>query len=136
MSRRSSLNDQGFRAITEMILLHRHNDKAAKRTHVARRLCLGGAGLLGEARYGDGYAIGGTSQQTTGIKLTPQPYREEIGPWRSVQLRGFPCLAPVSAGARPYALTSRDDARLPPNRSPLSPQDRLRNFHMRSDDIS
>lgn len=78
MSRRSSLNDQGFRAITEMILLHRHNDKAAKRTHVARRLCLGGAGL-GETRCEDGYAIGETSQQTTRIKLTPQPYREEIG---------------------------------------------------------
>lgn len=48
---------------------------------------------LGKPGCEDGYAIGETSQQTTGIKLTPQPYREEIGVWRSVQLRGFPCLA-------------------------------------------
>ena len=47
MSRRSSLNDQGFRAITEKFLSHRHKNKAAKRTHVARRLCLGGTGPLG-----------------------------------------------------------------------------------------
>lgn len=48
---------------------------------------------LGKPGWEDGYAIGETSQQTTGIKLTPQPYREKIGAWRSVQLRGFPCLA-------------------------------------------
>jgi len=39
---------------------------------------------LGEARCGDGYAIGETSQQTTRIKLTAQPYRNEIGAQRSV----------------------------------------------------
>jgi hypothetical protein len=43
MSRRSSLNDQGFRAITEKFLSHRHNDKAAKRTHVS----LGGFAWVG-----------------------------------------------------------------------------------------
>lgn len=48
---------------------------------------------LGKPGWEDGYAIGETSQQTTGIKLTPQPYREKIGAWRSVQLRGFLCLA-------------------------------------------
>jgi hypothetical protein len=57
-----------------------------------------GPGRLGEARCEDGYAIGETSQQTTGIKLTPQPYREEIGAWRSVQLRGFLDFAPISDG--------------------------------------
>lgn len=46
-----------------------------------------GLGLWG--RRGDEYAIGGTSQQTTRIKLTAQPYRDEIGTLRPVQLRGF-----------------------------------------------
>lgn len=46
INRRSSLNDQGLRAISETIL-SQIQDKAAKRTHVARRLCLGGAGPWG-----------------------------------------------------------------------------------------
>ena len=52
---------------------------------------------LGEARCGDGYAIGETAQQTTRIKLTSQPYREEIGVWRPVQFRGFGCATPFHA---------------------------------------
>jgi len=48
ISRRSSLNDQGLRAITEIILSHRHNDKAAKRTHVRSAALLGWGRALGE----------------------------------------------------------------------------------------
>src|SRR6476619_4618676 len=45
IKRRSSLNDQGFRTITKLIL-SRHNDKAAKRTPV-RSTALLGAGPWG-----------------------------------------------------------------------------------------
>ena len=62
----------------------------------ARRLCLGGAGL-GGARCDDGYAIGETSQQTTRIKLTAQPYRDEIGTRCSVQPRCFRRPNPMDA---------------------------------------
>jgi hypothetical protein len=34
VNRRSSLNDQGLRAMMRTILSRQHNDKAAKRTHV------------------------------------------------------------------------------------------------------
>ncbi|SFP80820.1 hypothetical protein SAMN05216330_110188 [Bradyrhizobium sp. Ghvi] len=88
MSRRSSLNDQGFRAITEKFLSHRPNDKTAKRTHV-RSTALLGWGRAWGSPCEDAYAIRGSAQQTTRIKLTTQPYRDEIGAWRSVQPREF-----------------------------------------------
>ena len=48
MSRRSSLNDQGLRAILAMILSYRLQDKAAKRTHVRSAALLGWGRSLGE----------------------------------------------------------------------------------------
>jgi len=48
MSRRSSLNDQGLRAILAMILSHRFQDKAAKRTHVRSAALLGWGRALGK----------------------------------------------------------------------------------------
>src|SRR5438445_13576433 len=73
MSRRSSLNDQGFRAITEMILSHRQRQSRQADPCSLDGFAWVGPGL-GEARCGDGYSIGETSQQTTRIKLTAQPY--------------------------------------------------------------
>ena len=53
MSRRSSLNDQGLRAITKRSS-RRHNDKAAKRTHIRSTALLGRGRALGEPGARDG----------------------------------------------------------------------------------
>ena len=45
---RSSLNDQGLRAMTETILSHRHHDKAAKRSYVSLAALLGWGPTLGK----------------------------------------------------------------------------------------
>jgi hypothetical protein len=90
ISLRSSLNDQGLRAITDMILYA----STQRQSRQADPYSLSGFAWvgpgLGGARCGDGYAIGETSQQTTPIKLTPQPYRDEVGAYCSVQPREFP----------------------------------------------
>ena len=77
ISRRSSLNDQGLRAITETILLHTSTTtKPPSDPCSLDGFAWVGPGL-GEARCENEYVIGENAQHTTRIKLTAQPYRVE-----------------------------------------------------------
>lgn len=80
INRRSSLNDQGLRTITEIILSSTQRQSRQADPRSLDGFAWVGPGL-GEARCEDGYAIGKSSQQTTPIKLTAQPYRDNGAPY-------------------------------------------------------